>query len=150
MFCFRSRWSPSLRCRVHSVSPVLRSRHLRLMFSPSATFRKMRSPQIIGGDPLHAGISTFQAMLVSVSHSVGRFVSVLTPVRAGPRQLGQFSPAPARVGTATMPPITRMASPKPRAVRQWLQPRRCGRLSVTRKSSAVGTTIVYQYGGRTP
>ena len=112
MFCFRSRWSPSLRCRVHSVSPVSRSKHLRLMFSPSATFRKMRSPQIIGVDPLQAGISTFQAMFVSVFHSVGRFVSVLTPVRAGPRQFGQFSLAPARVGTIARP-TTRTASPMP-------------------------------------
>ena len=73
-----------------------------------------RLAMAIGGVPfeLHAGISTFQAMFVSVSHSVGRFVSALTPVRAGPRQFGQFSLAPARVGTVARL-TTRTTSPMP-------------------------------------
>ena len=123
------------------------------MFSPSATFRKMRSPQMIGVDPLHAGISTFQAMFVSGSHSVGRFVSVLTPLRAGPRQFGQFSPAPPRSRNRQHAHQHRnsesQAEPQAKtrpnlAAAASLQ----SSLSHT-QSSTVRTSIVHQQGGHT-
>ena len=99
-FCFRSRRLPSLRCRFHSGSPVSRSRRQSSMLSSStATLRKIQSPQTIGVDPDQAGMASFQAMLRSVSHSTGRFVSALTPSPVGPRHAGQFS-APTTPGTA--------------------------------------------------
>ena len=79
------------------------------MPSPSATLRKIRSSQTIGVDPVHSGISSFQAMLVLSSHSTGRFVSALTPSRVGPRQFGQFSACaapPDHAMTHTTPTVT--------------------------------------------
>ena len=114
MFCFRSRRFPPPRCRCQSGSPVSRSRHQSSMLSSStATLRKIRSPQTIGVDPDQAGIASFQAMFRSVSHSTGRFVSVLTPSPVGPRQAGQFSARAtpdAQVAATSNTPATQVTS----------------------------------------
>src|SRR5262247_2857242 len=62
-----------------------------LLDSPSDALRKMRSPQMIGVEPLQAGISSFHATFSSVVHLTGRFFSSLTPLSAGPRHCGQLS-----------------------------------------------------------
>src|SRR5687767_10782630 len=82
-------------------SPLLRSTAQRNRLPFSATFRKMRSPQIIGVDPDHVGIGSFHAMFSVADHFTGRFVSVLMPFNEGPRHCGQFS---ARV-TPMMPRV---------------------------------------------
>src|SRR3954462_12883357 len=46
---------------------------------------------MIGVDPLHSGRASFQATFASAVHFSGRFVSLLTPFRRGPRHCGQFS-----------------------------------------------------------
>jgi hypothetical protein len=58
-----------------------------------ATFRKTVSFQMIGVDPLNAGSGSFHATFCVGLHVVGRFDSVLTPSRDGPRQCGQVSAA---------------------------------------------------------
>src|SRR5687767_15901148 len=45
----------------------------------------------MGVEPLQPGIATFHATFSSVVHFAGRFFSVLTPLRFGPRHCGQFS-----------------------------------------------------------
>src|SRR5829696_25942 len=72
-------------------SPFSLSTHQRDKLSPSATFRKIRSRQMIGVDPLTPGITTFQTTFSSVVHLTGRFFSLLRPLRLGPRHCGQFS-----------------------------------------------------------
>ena len=91
MFCFRSLVSPSLRCRFHSGFPVLRSTAQRSRLPFSATFKKMRSPQMIGVEPDHAGSGSFHVMFSVVDHFTGRLVSALIPLAEGPRHCGQFS-----------------------------------------------------------
>ena len=59
----------------------------------SATFRKIRSSQMIGVEPDNAGMASFQATFSVWDHFTGRFFSVLIPFRAGPRHCGQFSAA---------------------------------------------------------
>ena len=51
----------------------------------------MRSRQMMGVEPLTPGIATFQTTFSSVVHLTGRFFSLLTPLRSGPRHCGQFS-----------------------------------------------------------
>src|ERR1044072_9341191 len=67
-----------------------------MLASVSATFRKIRSRQMMGVEPLQAGIASFHATFSSVVHFEGRFLSLLTTFSAGPRHCGQFS-ARARV-----------------------------------------------------
>ena len=57
----------------------------------SATFRKTRSSQMIGVDPLNAGSGSFHATFSVALQVVGRPVSVLTPSSDGPRHCGQVS-----------------------------------------------------------
>ncbi len=49
----------------------------------------MRSPQMIGVEPLNAGIGNFHAIFSVALQVVGRPVSELTPFSVGPRQFGQ-------------------------------------------------------------
>src|SRR4026209_2670824 len=90
MFCFRIFTLPAPSGFFQRTSPFVLSRHHSARLSPSATFRKMRSRQMIGGDPLQPSIATFQTTFSSVVHLTGRFFSLLTPLRAGPRHCGQF------------------------------------------------------------
>ena len=90
MFCFRRRLLPVLRNRFQIGCPVLRLRHHNSIESSStATFRKRKSSQITGVEPVHSGIGNFHDTFFSVSHSTGT-ESADTPSRVGPRQLGQF------------------------------------------------------------
>src|SRR5215510_15772616 len=91
IFCLRIFTLPLPSNFFQSTSPLVLSRHQRNRLSPSATFRKIRSRQIIGVEPLQPGIATFQAMFSSVVHLTGRFFSALTPLSAGPRHCGQLS-----------------------------------------------------------
>ena len=59
--------------------------------APSATLRKMRSPQTIGVEPDHAGSASFQVMFSVFDQRTGRFFSPLMPLSDGPRHCGQFS-----------------------------------------------------------
>src|SRR4030095_3507741 len=52
MFCLRILVFPPLRCFFQRSSPLVLSTHHRNRSSPSATLRKMRSPQIIGVAPV--------------------------------------------------------------------------------------------------
>src|SRR5215207_9220755 len=72
-------------------SPFILSTHQRDKLSPSATFRKIRSRQTMGVEPLTPGMATFQRTFSSVVHLTGRFFSLLRPLRLGPRHCGQFS-----------------------------------------------------------
>src|SRR5215467_5120749 len=47
---------------------------------------------MIGVEPLQPGISSFHVTFSSVVHLTGKFFSPLTPLSAGPRHCGQFSP----------------------------------------------------------
>ena len=91
MLCLRVLTLPPPNGFFQSISPFVLSTHQRNRSSPSATFRKMRSRQIIGVDPLKSGMATFQATFSSAVHLTGRFFSLLTPLRLGPRHCGQFS-----------------------------------------------------------
>src|SRR5262249_52192977 len=62
-----------------------------LLDSPSDALRKMVSPQMIGVEPLQAGICSFHVTFSSTVHLTGRFFSLLTPLSAGPRHCGQLS-----------------------------------------------------------
>ena len=93
MFCFIMRVSPPPSGRFHerhaaiaidAAQRVARSR-------PSATLRKMWSPQTIGVEPDQAGSASFQAMFSFADHFSGRFFSPLSPFSDGPRHCGQFS-----------------------------------------------------------
>src|SRR6266508_367695 len=68
------------------ISPLL-----DLPISPSDALRKMLSPQMIGVEPLQAGISNFHVTFSSTVHLTGRFFSLLMPLSAGPRHCGQLS-----------------------------------------------------------
>src|SRR5688572_16876584 len=91
MLCLRIFTLPAPSGFFQSISPFERSTAQRARLSPSAMFRKMRSRQTIGVEPLRPGIATFQTTFSSVVHLTGRFFSVLTPLSAGPRHCGQFS-----------------------------------------------------------
>src|SRR5919106_5388143 len=91
MFCLRILTLPPPSGFFQSTSPFVLSTHQRNRLSPSATFRKTRSRQMIGVEPLKPGIVTFQTTFSSVVHLSGRFFSLLTPFRFGPRHCGQFS-----------------------------------------------------------
>ena len=73
----------------------------------------MRSPQMIGVEPLRPGIASFHAMFSVGLHLSGRPFSALTPFIAGPRHCGQFSADNvAAAAIATIPvPITRLIQP---------------------------------------
>src|SRR5829696_8733315 len=91
MFCLRIFTLPAPSGFFQRISPFVLSTHQSDKLSPSATFRKMRSRQMIGVEPLRPGIATFQITFSSVVHVTGRFFSLLTPLRLGPRHCGQFS-----------------------------------------------------------
>src|ERR1044072_4171935 len=74
-----------------SIAPLLRSIHQSCKSSPSAVFRKMKSPQTIGVEPLKAGIASFQVRPASALPFIGRFFSLLVPFKLGPRHCAQFS-----------------------------------------------------------
>src|SRR5205823_1728856 len=65
--------------------------HHKYRLPLSATFRNTRSSQMIGVEPLQAGIGSFHAMLSSGDQRTGRFVSPLVLFKFGPRHCGQFS-----------------------------------------------------------
>src|ERR1051325_8715992 len=90
MFCLRLLTLPPPSGCFQSTSPFVLSTHQRNRLSPSATFRKMRSRQTMGVEPLQPGIEVFQTTFSSVVHLTGRFFSLLTPLRLGPRHCGQF------------------------------------------------------------
>src|SRR5213593_2073484 len=104
MFCFISWWLPPPSGRFHRTVPLARSTHQRCRLSPvltfrsSATFRKMRSPQMTGVDPDQDGSASFQVTFSVADQRSGRFFSPLTPFNDGPRHCGQFSAA----GTVTV------------------------------------------------
>src|SRR4029453_2898782 len=105
MFCFCIRVLPPLSARFQRTVPRARSTDHNDKLAPSATFRKIRSPQTMGVEPDHAGIASFQAMLSVFDQRTGRLVSALTPFSEGPRHCGQFSAAgPA----AKVKPMTRV------------------------------------------
>src|SRR5215813_2894277 len=54
-------------------------------------FRKILSPQMIGVAPLQLGSATRHVTFSSVVQRVGKFFSLLMPLRKGPRHCGQFS-----------------------------------------------------------
>src|SRR5687767_47017 len=91
MLCLRIFTLPLPSNFFQSIVPFVRSTHQRYNSSFSATLRKIRSRQMIGVDPLHSGIASFQATFSSIVHLSGRFFSVLTPLSKGPRHCGQFS-----------------------------------------------------------
>src|ERR1039457_1277370 len=91
IFCLRSFMLPPPSGRCQSVFGPRRSTHHSDRLSPSATFRKIRSPQMMGVEPLQAGIGSFHAMFSVVDHFTGRFFSPLIPLSWGPRHCGQFS-----------------------------------------------------------
>src|SRR6185295_1972745 len=92
MFCLRILVLPALRCFFQSGSPLVRSTHQRNRSLPSATFRKMRSPQMMGVAPVQLGKASFHVTFSSALHLNGRFFSLLTPLSEGPRHCGQLSP----------------------------------------------------------
>src|SRR5215510_9274191 len=65
MFCLRILVLPPPSETFQRGSPLPRSTHQRNRLSPSATLRKMRSPQMIGVDPLQLGIASFQVTFSS-------------------------------------------------------------------------------------
>src|SRR5262245_10154992 len=93
MFCFCIRTLPPPMARFQRTVPRARSTDHSDKLAPSATFRKIWSPQTIGVEPDHAGIANFHAMLSVFDQRTGRLVSALTPFSAGPRHCGQFSAA---------------------------------------------------------
>src|SRR5262245_13959469 len=96
MFCLRSMWLPPPIGVFHGMVGLVRS-IAQSSSDPEresvATLRKIRSPQMIGVDPLYAGSGSFQATFWVALHVVGRPVSADTPFSVGPRQFGQLSAA---------------------------------------------------------
>src|SRR5262245_17333410 len=80
--CFHKRFCFARSTAQSSICPIE---------SPVATFRKMKSSQITGVDPLNAGSGNFHATFSVALQWVGRPVSVLTPSSVGPRQFGQLA-----------------------------------------------------------
>src|ERR1051325_3055218 len=78
MFCFIIFvLPPPSRC-FQTAAPRMRSTHHRNRSDPSATLRKMRSPQTMGVEPENAGRASFHVMLVVFDHCDGRLLSALT------------------------------------------------------------------------
>src|SRR5262249_17690045 len=99
IFCLRILVLPALRCFFQSASPLVRSTHQRSRLSPSATFRKIRSPHMIGVAPVQLGIDSFQVMFTSALHLNGIFFSARMRLLFGPRHCGQLSAKAARITT---------------------------------------------------
>src|SRR5215216_3311394 len=91
MFCLRIFTLPLPSGFFQRTSPFVLFTHQRARLSPSATFRKMRSRQMMGVEPLQPGMGTFHETFSSLVHLTGRFFSLLTPLRLGPRHCGQLS-----------------------------------------------------------
>src|SRR6185369_7778295 len=83
MFCLRIFTLPTPNGDFHKTSPFFRFTHQSERLSPSATFRKIRSRQIIGVEPLQLGSGNFHTMFSSGDHRDGRFFSPLIPLRLG-------------------------------------------------------------------
>src|SRR5262249_1540260 len=109
MFCFRILVLPLPSGFFQTGSPLVRSRHHKKRSLPSAMFRKILPPQMIGVEPLQLGSPTLQVTFSSALQRVGRFASPLMPFRDGPRHWGQFS---ARTNLADSR-VTRNASANP-------------------------------------
>src|SRR5215813_2166529 len=101
MFCLRILVLPPPSSFFQRSSPLLRSTHQRKRLPPSATFRKIRSPQMIGVAPVQLGIPSFQVTFSSALHRTGRFFSALVPFRKGPRHCGQLSATTDTAASAT-------------------------------------------------
>src|SRR5688500_8895529 len=84
MLCLRSVVLPPPSGRLHAVAPVARSSAQSQSASPCATFRKMRSPDTIGVDPLRSGSGCFHTTFSVAVQRTGSPFSVLTPLRDGP------------------------------------------------------------------
>src|SRR5262245_57110873 len=85
MFCFIIFvLPPPSRC-FQIAAPRVRSMHQRNRSDPSATLRKMRSPQTIGVEPEKSGTASFHVTFVVFDHFAGRLLSALTPLSDGPR-----------------------------------------------------------------
>src|SRR5688500_7325479 len=94
MFCLFPMRLPADRGRFHETACVFRSTAQSSMPPVAravATFRKMRSSQMMGVDPLKAGRGSFHATFSVALQVVGRPVSLLTPLSEGPRHCGQLS-----------------------------------------------------------
>src|ERR1700682_6007776 len=91
IFCLRILTLPSPKCFFQITAPCLRSRRHRNNELPSATLRKIASSQMIGVAPLQLGIGAFHVTFSVVVQWVGKFFSLLTPFKVGPRHWGQFS-----------------------------------------------------------
>ena len=71
----------------------------------------MVSSQIIGVEPVHAGISSAQEMFSVSLQVIGSPVSLVVPSRLGPRHWGQFS-AEGELSALTLLVLTaKMATP---------------------------------------
>jgi hypothetical protein len=101
MFCLRSWWLPPPSGAFHSTAGPLRSTHQSDSELPSATLRKIESPQTIGVAPLHSGSGSRHAILACSVHLSGSPFSVLTPFNCGPRHCGQLSADSAATSMAT-------------------------------------------------
>ena len=83
--------------------------------SSEGELRKIRSPQIVGEEPLHAGVAIFHLMFCVGLHVSGRFFAVVVvPSPLGPRQPGQLAAAAVRVAVARPAKI----SARPTALRE--------------------------------
>src|SRR5262245_34535250 len=107
IFCLLILKLPPVMGLFQRILPFSRFTHHSSRLSPSATFKKIRSPQMIGVEPLRLGMGSVHVTFSVLLHLVGRLCSVLMPSSVGPRHWGQFSAAPeaARI-RATI--ITRM------------------------------------------
>src|SRR5438093_8321538 len=85
IFCLPTLALPPPRGFFQRTVPLVFSTHQRDRSLPSATLRKMRSPQMMGVEPLQLGKASFQSMFSLVLQRRGRFFSLLTPLRLGPR-----------------------------------------------------------------
>jgi hypothetical protein len=101
MFCFCIRVLPPPSGRFQRTAPRARSMDHSDRLRPSATLRKMRSPQTMGVEPDHSGSGSFQAIFSVFDQRTGRFVSALRPFSSGPRHCGQFSAVSGATPNAT-------------------------------------------------
>src|SRR6185369_15998113 len=65
IFCLRILTLPAPSSRFQITSGFFRLTHHKERLSPSATFRKIRSRQIMGVEPLQLGSANFQTMFCS-------------------------------------------------------------------------------------
>src|SRR5918997_6863769 len=93
MLCLRIIMLPPPSGRFQTTEPFERSTAHRLSPSPSATFRKTRSPHTMGVEPLRSGIASFHVTFSVADHLTGKFFSSLTPFSDGPRHCGQLAAA---------------------------------------------------------